>query len=144
MFNGEHYGVAFTFDEYYKTEDDTSFGGEVLYSHGWNDAGRFRLQVSLRERPTLPVVPRTMKAQAYFRYLEFDRFDVRSLETIEMIAEKVRRRVSACQGPRPLRPSPLRDDAVQRRSVASAGCVETLAGAGSVQSRCLLREAPGR
>lgn len=90
VFNGEHYGVAFTFDEYYKTEDDTSFGGEVLYSHGWNDAGRFRLQVSLRERPTLPVVPRTMKAQAYFRYLEFDRFDVRSLETIEMIAEKVR------------------------------------------------------
>lgn len=31
-----------------------------------------------------------MKPQAYFSYLEFDRFDVRSLEPIEMFAEKVR------------------------------------------------------
>ncbi len=90
VFNGEHHGIAFTFDEYYKTNDDTSFGGEVLYSHGWNDAGRFRLQVSLRERPTLPGVPGAMKPQAYFSHLEFGLFDVRSLEAIEMIAEKVR------------------------------------------------------
>ncbi len=90
VFNGEHHGIAFTFDDYYKTDDDTSFGGEVLYTHSWNDAGRFRLQVSLRERPTLPVVQRAMKPQAYFSHLEFDLFDVRSLEPIEMIAEKVR------------------------------------------------------
>ena len=76
-------------NEYYKTDDDTSFGGEVLYRHTWNDTGRFRLQVSLRERPTLPVVP-AMKPQAYFSHLEFDLFDVRSLEPIEMFAEKVR------------------------------------------------------
>jgi len=90
VFNGEHYSITFTFDEYYKTDDDTSFGGEVLYSHSWNDAGRFRLQVSLRERPTLPVVPGVFKPQAYFSHLEFDPFNVRSLEPIEMIAEKVR------------------------------------------------------
>ncbi len=90
VFNGEHHGVTFTFDEYYKTDDDTSFGGEVLYSHSWNDAGRFRLQVSLRERPTLPAVPGAMKPQAYFSHLEFDLFDVRLLEPIEMIGEKVR------------------------------------------------------
>ncbi len=30
-FNREHYGITFTFDEYYKTDGDTSFGGEVLY-----------------------------------------------------------------------------------------------------------------
>jgi len=90
VFNGEHHRIAFIFDEYYKTNDDTSFGGEVLYSHSWNDAGRFRVQVSLRERPTLPVVPRSMKPQAYFSHLEFGLFDVRSLEAIEMIAEKVR------------------------------------------------------
>ena len=89
-FNGEHYGITFTLDEYYKADGNTSFGGEVLYHHGWNDAGRFWLQVSLRERPTLPVVLRAMKPQAYFSYLEFDLFDVRSLEAIEMIAEKVR------------------------------------------------------
>jgi len=89
-FNREHYGITFTFDEYYKTEHETSFGGDVLYRHAWNDAGRFRLQVSLRERPTLPVTSRVMKPQAYFSHLEFELFEVRSLEAIEMIAEKVR------------------------------------------------------
>jgi predicted nucleotidyltransferase component of viral defense system len=89
-FNREHFGVAFLFDEYYKTDDDTSFGGDVVYRHSWNDAGRFRLQVSLRERPTLPATARAMQYQSYFERLEFPTFDVRSLETIEMIAEKVR------------------------------------------------------
>lgn len=89
-FNREHYGVEFTFEEYYKTADDASFGGEVLYRHEWNDSGRIRLQVSLRERPTLPVALRAMKPQAYFSHLEFEPFEVRSLEVIEMMAEKVR------------------------------------------------------
>ncbi len=90
VFNGEHHGITFIFDEYYKTDDDISFGGDVQYRHSWNDAGRFRLQVSLRERPTLAVVSRAMQHQAYFNHLEFERFHVRSLEPIEMIAEKVR------------------------------------------------------
>ena len=46
--------------------------------------------MSLRERPTLPAVSLPMKPQAYFRHVEFELFDVRSLEVIEMIAEKVR------------------------------------------------------
>lgn len=89
-FNRESYGIAYTFEEYYKTEDATSFGGDVLYRHEWNAAGRFRLQVSLRERPTLPAAWRVMKTQPYYRYLEFEPFEVRSLESIEIIAEKVR------------------------------------------------------
>ena len=89
-FNREHHGIAFTFEEYYKTEADTSFGGDVLYRHAWNDAGRFRLQVSLRERPTLLAAAMPMQPQAYFSHLEFKPFDVRSLRPIEMIAEKVR------------------------------------------------------
>jgi len=89
-FNREHYGITFTFEEYYKTDDDRSFGGDVLYRHSWNDAGRFRLQVSLRERPTLPASSASMQHQAYFGHLEFDLFGVRSLNAIEMIAEKVR------------------------------------------------------
>ena len=89
-FSREHHGITFALDDYYKTDGDTSFGGDVLYRHAWNDAGRFRLQVSLRERPTLPVVALAMKPQAYFGQLEFDLFEVRSLPTIEMIAEKVR------------------------------------------------------
>jgi predicted nucleotidyltransferase component of viral defense system len=90
VFNREQHGITFLFEEYYKTEDGTSFGGDILYRHVWNDAGRFRLQVSLRERPTLPLASRVMRHQAYFSHLEFDMFDVRSLETVEMMAEKVR------------------------------------------------------
>lgn len=90
VFNREHHGITFHFDEYYKTEGDTSFGGEVGYRHAWNAAGRFRLQVSLRERPTLAVSPRPLQPQAYFSYLEFQPFEVRSLDVIEMVAEKVR------------------------------------------------------
>ena len=32
-FNGDHYGITFSFDDYYKTEDDLSFGGDVRYRH---------------------------------------------------------------------------------------------------------------
>jgi predicted nucleotidyltransferase component of viral defense system len=88
--NREHYGISFIFDEYYKTDGDTSFGGDASYKHAWNDSGRFRLQVSLRERPTLPTIPMTMKHQGYFNHLEIDLFAVRSLQAIEMIAEKIR------------------------------------------------------
>lgn len=89
-FNRESYGINFVLEEYYKTEDEASFGGDVSYQHAWNDNGGFRLQVSLRERPTLPAEWRELKPQAYFSYLEFEPFRVRSLEPIEMIAEKVR------------------------------------------------------
>lgn len=89
-FDRERYGIAFTCRDYYKTDGDASFGAEVLYRHAWNDAGRFRLQVNLRERPTLPVALRPMQPQAYFKYLEFDPFQVRSLQDLEMVAEKVR------------------------------------------------------
>lgn len=90
LFNREHHGIRFSFDEYYKTEDDTSFGGDVLYRHAWNDAGRFRLQISLRERPTLATVSKALQHQAYFNHLEFAPFEVRLLEPLELIAEKVR------------------------------------------------------
>lgn len=79
VFDREHYGVTFRFEKHYKTDGDTAFGGDVLYRHAWNNAERFRLRVSLRERPTLPVALRLMKPQAYFPYLEFDLFEVRSL-----------------------------------------------------------------
>lgn len=88
--NREHYDIFFNFEEYYKTDGDTSFGGDITYSHAWNDAGRFRLQVSLRERPTLLVVPTAMKHQAYFNHLEIELPEVRCLQSIEMIGEKVR------------------------------------------------------
>ena len=90
VLNQEHHGIAFELDEYYKTDGDTSFGGDVRYRHDWNDAGWFQLQVSLREHPTLVVTAHPLQPQAYFAHLEFDLFEIRSLETIEMVAEKVR------------------------------------------------------
>jgi predicted nucleotidyltransferase component of viral defense system len=90
VFNRAYHGITFTFDEYYKTDDDTSFGGDVSYRHDWNDCGHFRLQVSLRERPTLPVIARPIQPQGYFAQLELAPPAVRILAPIEMIAEKVR------------------------------------------------------
>ena len=90
VFNRSHHGVVFPFDEYYKTGDATSFGGAVFYRHDWNSRGHFRLQVSLRERPTLPVVARPMQPQGYFAQLEFTPPAMRTLAPLEMVAEKVR------------------------------------------------------
>jgi hypothetical protein len=69
VFNSDHYGVSLSLDDWYETED--GFGMEVEYHHDWNNAGRFRLQVSSREKPTLPVVPRPLIDQIYFETLEF-------------------------------------------------------------------------
>lgn len=89
VFNREHYGVEFSLDdEWYETDD--GFGMEVRYQHAWNSSGKFRLQVSTREKPTLAVSPRAMAEQVYFKELEFEPFDVPCLEPIEMAAEKVR------------------------------------------------------
>ncbi|MBI4700540.1 MAG: nucleotidyl transferase AbiEii/AbiGii toxin family protein [Deltaproteobacteria bacterium] len=90
VFNQAHFDIRFMLDDYYLTEGDRSFGGDVLYRHAWNASGRFRLQVSLREHPTLPVRRRPMKPQAYFKYLEFEPVAVATIEPIEMIAEKLR------------------------------------------------------
>jgi predicted nucleotidyltransferase component of viral defense system len=89
-FNRTCYGIMFAFDEYYKTDDASSFGGDIFYRHDWNDSGHFRLQVSLRERPTLPVVAWAMQQQSYFAQIEFESPVVRVMAPIEMIAEKVR------------------------------------------------------
>lgn len=90
VFNREYQGIAFRLEDYYKADGDTSFGGDAFYRHSWNGAGHFRLQVSLREKPTLPVLPHPMRHQAYFPYMEFQPADIPILATIEMIAEKVR------------------------------------------------------
>lgn len=90
VLNGTHYGITYKLEDYYLTDEDTSFGGDVTYSHAWNSTGRFRLQVSLRERPTLPVEPVPLLPQSYFKHLPFGQFSVRSLATLEMVAEKVR------------------------------------------------------
>jgi predicted nucleotidyltransferase component of viral defense system len=88
-FHHEHHGVTFSLpSDWYETDD--GFGMEVRYRHDWNSSGKFRLQVSSREKPTLAVTERPMIEQVYFQDLEFEPFAVPTLEPIEMTAEKVR------------------------------------------------------
>ena len=90
VFNGEHHHITFKTDDFYFTEEETSFGGDVRYSHAWNNAGVFKLQISLREEPTLPIVEGPLQPQEYFKEMEFKPFSVCSLAVIEMISEKLR------------------------------------------------------
>jgi len=88
-FHQEHHGIRFSMPNDWNETDD-GFGMEVRYQHNWNSSGKFRLQVSSREKPTLSVIERPMIDQVYFRDLEFEPFEVPTLEPIEMAAEKVR------------------------------------------------------
>jgi predicted nucleotidyltransferase component of viral defense system len=87
-FNRNHHGIQFSLDECYETDD--GFGMEVRYMHDWNSSGKFRLQVSAREKPTLPVTARPKIDEVYFRDLELEPFNVPTLEPVEMAAEEVR------------------------------------------------------
>jgi predicted nucleotidyltransferase component of viral defense system len=84
-----HHGITFGTTDFYET--DGSFATFVTYRHSWNDKGRFKLDVSTREAPTLPVLPRPHVEQPYFAELEFGAPPaVAALDPIEMIAEKTR------------------------------------------------------
>jgi hypothetical protein len=88
-----HHGITFGTTDFYET--DGSFATSVSYRHGWNDKGRFKLDVSNRETPTLPVLPRPHVEQPYFAELEFGAPPaVAALDPLEMI-EGVRRRTPA-------------------------------------------------
>ncbi len=92
IFTRPHHGVAFNAkaEDFYFTDGDTSFGGNVPYTHDWNNAGVFKLQISLREKPTLPMTDAAMLSQEYFKEMEFEPFPIQSLAAIEMISEKIR------------------------------------------------------
>ncbi len=90
VFSRSHHGIYFEPGEFYFTDSDSSFGGEIFYKHEWNEKGSFKLQISSRERPTLPISNIELLEQEYFGELEFSPKPIRSLAPIEMIAEKVR------------------------------------------------------
>jgi predicted nucleotidyltransferase component of viral defense system len=129
------------------SEDDTSFGGDVLYRHDWNDGGRFRLQVSLRERPTLPPAAQPLQPQGYFAQLEFEPFAVRALAPIEVIAEKVRASYQRAKV-RDLydlyRFAPTPFDGELLRRLARSGWNDVLAGRLREEARSLFRRHPRR
>ena len=84
------YGLAFTIPaaDYYTTPD--SCGAEVTYNHEWVAAGKFGIQISLREQPLLPVRPMALRHERYFEWLGVEPPAVPSLDLHEIIGEKIR------------------------------------------------------
>jgi predicted nucleotidyltransferase component of viral defense system len=70
---------------------DESCGANPLCSHDNNPVGvRLKLQVSLRERPVLPVVATAQIPQEHFDLLGFSPAAIPSLALEEVLAEKIR------------------------------------------------------
>jgi predicted nucleotidyltransferase component of viral defense system len=93
-FEQPYHGIQFAIadDSYYETMDGLSWGVNPTYAHEWNDSGdsEVRLQISLRETPTLVPERRPHCPQSYFRFLPFAPVDLACLALPEILAEKIR------------------------------------------------------
>jgi predicted nucleotidyltransferase component of viral defense system len=93
-FQEPYHGIQFAIsdDSYYETQDGLSWGVNPTYAHEWNASAEseIRLQISLRETPTLATERRVQYPQSYFRQLPFAPADLTCLALPEIIAEKIR------------------------------------------------------
>jgi predicted nucleotidyltransferase component of viral defense system len=93
-FQEPYHGIQFAIpdDSHYETQDGLSWGVNPTYAHDWNASGEseIRLQISLRETPTLAPERRAQCPQSYFRQLPFAPADLTCLALPEIIAEKIR------------------------------------------------------
>jgi predicted nucleotidyltransferase component of viral defense system len=84
-----YHGLSFRFDrdkDWYFT--DNSLAANPVCVHAENDKGvKIKLQVSLRERPVLPVHAMTQIAQDYFALLPFKPAGIPSLAYEEVVSE---------------------------------------------------------
>lgn len=91
-FGQPYRGLRFQIDQsndWYLADD--SCGANPLCAHDDNPVGiRIKLQVSLRERPILPIVAMAQVPQEYFGLLDFAPAAIPSLALEEVLAEKVR------------------------------------------------------
>ena len=94
-FERDSYSLAFELEpkDFYVSDDGMSCGAEVKYRHSWSN-GTFKLDISLREAPSLAIEPQALKPQGYFKFLEFKPFSVPCFRFEEMLGEKIR---AACQ-----------------------------------------------
>ncbi|MBX3695227.1 MAG: nucleotidyl transferase AbiEii/AbiGii toxin family protein [Steroidobacteraceae bacterium] len=87
-----YHGIDFRFDrdrDWYLTDDGCA--ANPVCSHADNPRGvKIKLQISIREKPVMPVVAQPQLQQDYFRLLPFEPADIPSLALEEVIAEKVR------------------------------------------------------
>lgn len=89
------YGISFELEtkDFYVADDGMSCGAEVKYRHSWRE-GTFKLDISLREAPSLPLESLALQPQGYFKHLEFKPFPVSCFRFEEMLGEKIR---ASCQ-----------------------------------------------
>lgn len=87
-----YYGLSFRFDrdkDWYFT--DSSLAANPVCAHDGNEKGvKIKLEVSLREKPILPVRAMPQIAQEYFKVLPFKPADIPSLAFEEVLSEKIR------------------------------------------------------
>ena len=87
-----YHGIDFRFDkdkDWYLTADGCA--ANPVCQHADNERGiKVKLQVSTRERPILPVMPRPQIAQDYFDFLPFRPAEIPCLQFEEVVAEKIR------------------------------------------------------
>ena len=85
------YGITFEVatEDFYVSEDQLSCGANIKYRHAWKE-GIFKLEISVREIPSLPLNLLPLKAQSYFKHLEIEPIVVPSLQFEELLAEKLR------------------------------------------------------
>jgi len=87
-----YHGIQFRFDrdkDWYLTAD--ACAANPTCTHDENEQGiKVKLQVSIRERPILPVNATPQIEQSYFKLLPFEVAAIPSLVTEEIVAEKIR------------------------------------------------------
>ena len=93
-FDQPFHGIQFSLgmEDYYQTQDGLSWGANPTYAHVWNTSGNseVKLQVSVRETPTLPTAMMAQVPQSYFQHLPFAPAEIRCLSLEEILAEKLR------------------------------------------------------
>jgi predicted nucleotidyltransferase component of viral defense system len=89
---GPYHGISFRFDrdkDWYLTDDGCA--ANPVCAHAENEKGvKIKLQVSMRERPVLPIRPMPQINLDYFNLLEFVPVAVPCLAFEEVVAEKIR------------------------------------------------------
>jgi predicted nucleotidyltransferase component of viral defense system len=87
-----YHGISFRFDrdkDWYLTDEGCA--ANPVCAHADNEKGvKIKLQVSMRERPVLPVRPMQQLALDHFKLLEFEPVAIPSLAFEEAVAEKIR------------------------------------------------------
>lgn len=88
--NYHHIAYSVKTDDFYVRKDRRACGARIGYSHEWNPAAQFALDVSLREEPVLGIQTLPLLNDSYFRRLEIEPPVVTTLRFEEIVAEKIR------------------------------------------------------